>query len=1030
LVSGLAIVYVILRWFRRTPSSPGAEASGRQGLLARLNLASAIAAITAVCVGLVVFFGGWIGHVAVLRTILPGPQYMKVNTALGITFLGAALWLHGRPALGRRARRLTLIFAGMTTLIGALTALEHVTRRSFHIDELLIRDYAWTGSTNAPGRLSIATAINFVLLGCALLFVRRRRGVLLSQLLAIAAGSLCLVNLIGYLYGIRNYVDNAFYATIAIHTGLTLLILSLGVLCLTANAGLMATVTSGQLGGVLARRLLWAAVLVPLGLGWFGWQGQLRGYYGTAFGLAIFTSAIVVVFLILIWTQSGVLNRLDGERLESYEGLEASKANFQQLADSMPQMVYTARPDGWLDYCNQRWIDYTGLTLAQSQGWGSLVAIHPDDAQSVVDVWRRTVETGISYEVEFRLKRASDGAYRWFLGRGVPVRDDMGRITKWFGTSTDVEDYKRAQQALEESRERLEVRVHERTTELEKSNNLLHAILDSMGDGVICTNDKYEHVLFNHAARKLLGPSPEQQTDPERRAQVFGIYHPDKKTLLRYEELPLGRALRGESCDNIEVFGCHSEDGEERWLSCNSRPMRDSSGKLYGAVLVMHDITKRKLAEEALVQSEERFRLTVESVRDYAIFSLDCEGHVASWNAGAQRMKGYGADEIMGKHFSAFYPPAAAQRRYPEAALRIAAESGRFEEEGWRVRKDGGRFFANVLITALRDDAGNLRGFSKITRDITERRRLEETKVRLLALLEETSDFVGTARPDGTVLYANRALRRLRGLSDGQSIEGLRVEGTYPPRVVEQTIMDAVQTAIQYGTWSGETIFRYHSGEEIDVSQIIMSHRNTDGELEFMSTIARDISEIKHKETQLELVQQQLEAALTKERELSRQDPLTGLANRRGFLEISEIEKERSRRYHHCFNIAYIDLDGFKKINDTLGHNIGDQVLQRVAITLRSNLRLTDTVGRLGGDEFAILLAETDAGSAEKVMRKLHELLRFEMKTNGWQVDFSIGLASYLCPPESIDNIMRAADGLMYSVKAGGKGNLAVALLV
>jgi len=279
------------------------------------------------------------------------------------------------------------------------------------------------------------------------------------------------------------------------------------------------------------------------------------------------------------------------------------------------------------------------------------------------------------------------------------------------------------------------------------------------------------------------------------------------------------------------------------------------------------------------------------------------------------------------------------------------------------------------------------------------------------------------------VVYANRALRKLRGLNDGAGIHGARIEGTYPSRIVDLTVKDAIQHAVQYGAWRGENVFQYHSGEEIPVSQLIMSHRDANGELEFMSTIARDISEIKDKEAQLELIQDQLEQSLQKERELARQDPLTGLANRRAFLETSEAEKERSRRYHHCFNIAYIDLDGFKKINDTLGHAVGDQVLKQVAATLRANLRSTDAVARLGGDEFAILLVQTDAASAERVLRKLHELLRGSMKANGWNVDFSIGLASYLCPPESIDTIIQTADGLMYSVKARGKGNLAVALL-
>ena len=128
---------------------------------------------------------------------------------------------------------------------------------------------------------------------------------------------------------------------------------------------------------------------------------------------------------------------------------------------------------------------------------------------------------------------------------------------------------------------------------------------------------------------------------------------------------------------------------------------------------------------------EERFRVLVETIKDYAIFMLDPEGRVATWNAGAQRIKGYAAHEIIGQHFSAFYPDADSRAARTEHELRIAAREGRFEDEGWRVRKDGSRFWANVVITALRDATGALIGYAKVTRDLTQRRELEEERVRL-----------------------------------------------------------------------------------------------------------------------------------------------------------------------------------------------------------------------------------------------------------------------------------------------------------
>jgi len=124
--------------------------------------------------------------------------------------------------------------------------------------------------------------------------------------------------------------------------------------------------------------------------------------------------------------------------------------------------------------------------------------------------------------------------------------------------------------------------------------------------------------------------------------------------------------------------------------------------------------------------SEESFRLLVESLKDYAIVMLDPGGHVASWNAGAERFKGYRGEEIIGQHFSCFYPTESVQRGLPEQELNAAAKDGRFEDEGWRVRKDGKKFWANVIISALRDKDGTLRGFSKVTRDLTERKQAEE----------------------------------------------------------------------------------------------------------------------------------------------------------------------------------------------------------------------------------------------------------------------------------------------------------------
>lgn len=167
-------------------------------------------------------------------------------------------------------------------------------------------------------------------------------------------------------------------------------------------------------------------------------------------------------------------------------------------------------------------------------------------------------------------------------------------------------------------------------------------------------------------------------------------------------------------------------DGTRFWAHIVIDAIRNPSGSLLGFAKITRDLTERGEAEAALRQSEEQFKLLVDSVSDYAIYMLDTEGKVASWNSGAQRIKGYKPAEIIGQYFSCFYTAEDREKGRPELALKTAAQDGRFEMEGWRVRKDGSKFWASVVIDAVRDGIGSLVGFAKITRDISERKKTEK----------------------------------------------------------------------------------------------------------------------------------------------------------------------------------------------------------------------------------------------------------------------------------------------------------------
>jgi PAS domain S-box-containing protein len=167
------------------------------------------------------------------------------------------------------------------------------------------------------------------------------------------------------------------------------------------------------------------------------------------------------------------------------------------------------------------------------------------------------------------------------------------------------------------------------------------------------------------------------------------------------------------------------KDGSQFWAYVVIDPIRDASGKVIGYAKVTRDLTERRRAEESLRRSEEQFRLLVQGVTDYAIYLLTPDGRVSSWNAGAQRIKGYCAEEIIGEHFSRFYTEPDQRAGAPQVALETAARDGRFEKEGWRIRKDGSKFLANVVIDTIRASDGTILGYAKITRDITELRKSE-----------------------------------------------------------------------------------------------------------------------------------------------------------------------------------------------------------------------------------------------------------------------------------------------------------------
>src|SRR5258706_2444771 len=253
----------------------------------------------------------------------------------------------------------------------------------------------------------------------------------------------------------------------------------------------------------------------------------------------------------------------------------------------------------------------------------------------------------------------------------------------------------------------------------------LRLLLDAVQDyAIFSMNDRGEIRSWNRGAARTFG-----YTAREAIGKPFSsFYLPEDREIQSERELAEARDNGHLDSEGWRV----RRDGSRFWAETSLNALHDANGRLKGFACIARDVTRRHAVEETLRQSEEIFRLLVASVQEYAIFLLDTSGRVSTWNAGAHRIKGYDAREIIGKHFSTFYTEEDLRSHKPERELEIARTEGMVEDEGWRVRKDGTRFWANVVITAIHDESGQLRGFAKVTRDISDRKRAEETQYALL----------------------------------------------------------------------------------------------------------------------------------------------------------------------------------------------------------------------------------------------------------------------------------------------------------
>ncbi|MGH8003074.1 MAG: PAS domain S-box protein [Brasilonema sp.] len=670
---------------------------------------SQAASVFVICLGCIVLIG-WIFDIALFKSVLPGLVTIKVNAAIAFLLSGVSLWLLSREGSPTSSRFRVLIAQGCALavyILGLLTFCQYLFGLNLGIDELLFRDSKEAVETFYPGRMGANSAVNFLLSGLALWLLGQKshRSYWLAQSLSLIVALISLLAFVGYAYGVKNFYQFGAYTTsMALHAALAFEVMCLGVLHTHPDRGFMQTITSTLNGGAIARRLIPSAIAFPLIIGWLILLGLRAKQYDPAFSISLLVVSLDVMFLALIWRNAGFINRVDGEGEKVAAALLESEERYRLLSENVPQMVWMSNHDGFVEYFNQRWLDYTGLEPQETLELNWQQMVHPDDLPKAIKQWITGLKTGNRFEVQYRLRRV-DGVYRWHIAQALPLCDENGKILKWFGTCTDIDDQKRTEESLRQSESRLRLFVN---------SDIIGIQFGDVYGGLTEVNDAYLHIIGYTRKDFLQGrvrwtdmtPSEYLPLDEAAIAEAKekGFCTPYEKEYIRKD---------GSRVPVLIGFALIGEKHEE-------------------AIAFILDISERKRAEK------ERDRFFTLSVDMLCIAGLD--GYFKRINPAFERILGYTQTELLTTPFIEFiHPEDRAQTESEVEKLTTGAVTLSFEN---RYRcKDGS--YKWLVWNSVPDI--ELKLVYAVAHDITERKQIEQTlreQAEALRINRERLDLV------------------------------------------------------------------------------------------------------------------------------------------------------------------------------------------------------------------------------------------------------------------------------------------------
>ncbi|MHB9037297.1 MAG: sensor domain-containing protein [Armatimonadota bacterium] len=531
----------------------------------------------------------------------------------------------------------------------------------------------------------------------------------------------------------------------------------------------------------------------------------------------------------------------------------------------------------------------------------------------------------------------------------------------------------------------------------------LATTLRSIGDAVIATDTESRVTLLNAVAEELTGWS-EQEGIGKPVADVLRIFN--EKTRKSCPN-PVTNALATGSIVGMEEdTALLSKDGREISIADSCAPIRDELGNVIGAVLVFRDITQQKQAERALQESEEQKAAILDGLKDIMVEYVDADMRILWSNNGMGSMLGQNPEDLVGRY--CYEVVQGLTSPCPDCTAVKAFETGEFQQ-GEVTLPDG----SNMVVHSnpIKNPEGTVTGVVLVGMDITERRKSEDVLRMQTSAMNAASDQIVITDIDGNIEFVNPAFVRETGYTLDE-VRGKNTRILSSGKHDHEFYADLWETIRAGNTWHGEITNRRKDGaicvEDVSITPV----KGDDGLIKHYVAIKRDVTDKKVYEEQLDY--------------LAYHDPLTGLPNRLMFSDRLTQTLARSRQKDELLAIMFLDLDRFKFINDSLGHNVGDLLLKAVAERLTQTLRKVDTLARMGGDEFTVIVSDVsgldDAMlAAERIVTALSE--PFLIENHELFVSTSIGVSLYPSDGRNAETLVKNADTAMYRAKEQGRNN-------